>query len=353
MNTSKKRIMIIAHANRHSGGQSAGTNLLKNFRAYADEFDFLAVLPARCGYEDIVSGHSIHVVWFSQDGNLFKRFFFDCIGLRRIAAHFKPDIILCMGHVGYPWLGGRQFIRFADPNFVYSKRFHGKLTLWQRMRYVILFHQLRWSLRTARIVYCQTETMSDRLRQYFEVNAQIKVLPNCLPIDSTCCGDGDAVPAAIQEREGKFRLFCLARYYPHKNLERIVDVFSKYRQELMDVVVYLTIDADQHRGAKRLLRRIKTEGLDQMVVNVGPISQRDIGSYFRNCHGLLFPTLLESFSASYLEAMYFGLPIITSDVDFARDVCGDAAIYCKPIWRKGAGSGSGVFIALRGRRMLQ
>jgi glycosyltransferase involved in cell wall biosynthesis len=44
----------------------------------------------------------------------------------------------------------------------------------------------------------------------------------------------------------------------------------------------------------------------------------------------LLPTLLESFSGSYLEAMHFGTPILTSDRDFAREVCGEAALYFDP-----------------------
>lgn len=45
---------------------------------------------------------------------------------------------------------------------------------------------------------------------------------------------------------------------------------------------------------------------------------------------LLMPSLLESFSGTYLEAMHFGLPILTSDLDFAREVCHDAALYFDP-----------------------
>ena len=42
------------------------------------------------------------------------------------------------------------------------------------------------------------------------------------------------------------------------------------------------------------------------------------------------PTLLESFSGSYIEAMHYGVPILTSDLDFAHDVCGESAIYFDP-----------------------
>ena len=40
--------------------------------------------------------------------------------------------------------------------------------------------------------------------------------------------------------------------------------------------------------------------------------------------------LLESFTGTYLEAMHFGLPILTSDLDFAHGLCGDAALYFDP-----------------------
>ena len=42
------------------------------------------------------------------------------------------------------------------------------------------------------------------------------------------------------------------------------------------------------------------------------------------------PTLLESFSGTYVESMYFEKPILTSDLDFAKEICGNGAIYFNP-----------------------
>ncbi len=55
-----------------------------------------------------------------------------------------------------------------------------------------------------------------------------------------------------------------------------------------------------------------------------------MAEYYLACNALLLPTLLESFSGTYLEAMHFGRPILTSNLDFARDVCDDAALYFDP-----------------------
>jgi glycosyltransferase involved in cell wall biosynthesis len=52
--------------------------------------------------------------------------------------------------------------------------------------------------------------------------------------------------------------------------------------------------------------------------------------YYTACHALCLPTLLESFTATYVEAMHFRRPILTSDLDFAHAVCGDAALYFDP-----------------------
>ncbi len=53
--------------------------------------------------------------------------------------------------------------------------------------------------------------------------------------------------------------------------------------------------------------------LNQMAVLS---KQKELAGYFCNSNALLLPALLESFSATYLEAMYFGLPILTSNLDF-------------------------------------
>ena len=43
------------------------------------------------------------------------------------------------------------------------------------------------------------------------------------------------------------------------------------------------------------------------------------------------PTLLECFTATYPEAMRMEVPIVTTDLEFARGLCGDAACYYSAI----------------------
>ena len=52
---------------------------------------------------------------------------------------------------------------------------------------------------------------------------------------------------------------------------------------------------------------------------------------YESADAFILPTLLESFCRPYDEAMHFDLPILTSDRDFARERCQDAAIYFDPL----------------------
>ena len=68
----------------------------------------------------------------------------------------------------------------------------------------------------------------------------------------------------------------------------------------------------------------------QHLVNVGPVALADGPALYQSCDVCFLPTLLETFTATYPEAMAMGLPIVTSDVDFARDICQSAAVYFRP-----------------------
>ncbi|MEM7928074.1 glycosyltransferase, partial [Morganella morganii] len=46
---------------------------------------------------------------------------------------------------------------------------------------------------------------------------------------------------------------------------------------------------------------------------------------------LIFPSLLESFSATPVEAMKMKVPVIASDLPFVRSICKDSAFYFNPL----------------------
>jgi glycosyltransferase involved in cell wall biosynthesis len=83
-----------------------------------------------------------------------------------------------------------------------------------------------------------------------------------------------------------------------------------------------------------ILRRVWAMAAELGVVgrirNVGSVAVADAPRLYEECDLCFLPTVLETFSATYPESMAMGLPIVTTDLPFARDVCGNAALYFEP-----------------------
>ena len=185
-------------------------------------------------------------------------------------------------------------------------------------------------LRKIQLLLCQTEAAAKRIQDVYGYKGKAAICPNAVSRFTLNENGTSEVDDLVRPYQDCLKLFYLTSYYPHKNLEVLVDLFDRYRDELSSVVLFLTIAPDQHAVAGKFLETIGRKGLNDRIVNIGPIPQESLGAYFRGMDALLMPTLLESFSGSYIEAMHFGLPILTSDLDFAHEVCGDSAIYFDP-----------------------
>jgi glycosyltransferase involved in cell wall biosynthesis len=70
--------------------------------------------------------------------------------------------------------------------------------------------------------------------------------------------------------------------------------------------------------------------LDQHFEFVGGIPADKIRNIYSKSDFLLNISDLESFSNNYMEAWKSGLPLVCSDTDFARNICGESAIYIDP-----------------------
>ncbi|HID76058.1 MAG TPA: glycosyltransferase [Planctomycetaceae bacterium] len=325
------RVAVLSHALRVAGGLSAGKNLIGALSRVAPWHEYLLVVPHGAGYEEVVARfpRAAGVFYRRRFGHL-GRWYYDAFRVPHIVSRFRPDIVLSLNNRGVGSSRWCQVVLCHDPHLFYAERHFSSELL--RNRLIKRYHKfrLRRDLRHTAVLLCQTHVAEQRIRMLFGYRGKAVLCPNAvsrvvLDRDNACASDG-----RLGRFAGRWIMFCLTRYYPHKNLEVIVDLYQRFRQQLDDTVVLLTISPDQHPKAQKLLKRIERLHLSGHIVNLGPLSQEELATYFRACHALLLPTLLESFSGTYLEAMQFGLPILTSDLDFAREICGQAALYFDP-----------------------
>lgn len=117
-----------------------------------------------------------------------------------------------------------------------------------------------------------------------------------------------------------FKLITVSEYYTHKNLEFIQAIASRLTKN-DNIIFYVTLRDEVFNSLFTDTSNIR---------NLGHIKIERLPDIYSQIDAAFIPTLMETFSASYPEAMKMGKPILTSDLSFAHDICGDAALYFTP-----------------------
>lgn len=122
------------------------------------------------------------------------------------------------------------------------------------------------------------------------------------------------------------KLLTISANYPHKNLAIIKKVIPILKQNFPEFPFKFILTMDREE-----LGISEQDILNENIVFLGKVSIKQCPYLYQQSDFLFLPTLLECFSASYCEAMYMEKPILTSDLPFAKGICGKAASYFNPI----------------------
>ena len=125
----------------------------------------------------------------------------------------------------------------------------------------------------------------------------------------------------------KFVLF-VGTLQPRKNIERLIEAFSKLPQQLKDY--QLVIVGKKGWLFEPILEAPKKYGVEENVLFLDYVSDNDLPNFYSNAEVFVLPSLYEGFGLPVLEAMRYDCPVITSKVSSLPEAGGDAALYFDP-----------------------
>jgi len=99
---------------------------------------------------------------------------------------------------------------------------------------------------------------------------------------------------------------------------------------LTEFVFKVTVDP-HCREWKAILLDAKNRLLEKHLLGVGSIPHHELATAYLSADVVYLPTSLECSSAVYPESFMAGVPVVTSDTDFARELCSDAALFRNPL----------------------
>ena len=248
--------------------------------------------------------------------------------LNRLEDEIKPDLIYTIKAPSYFRFRTKEVLRFTNPWVTHPNKFAWRVrTLRQRVEmsaYIILQKLL---IKRAKWFVTQTEQAKTGLLSITHLpQDHVAVIPNVLPASYS-----NVSRKRVEVGDGNWHVISVSAPIIHKNLDIIPSVLdvlvNKYG--INRIRFHLTLPEDSY-----VYKTIKLEldklGLASYIINHGRCTQAELAELYRQSDLAFLPTLLEVFSVSSLEAMFFHLPIVTTDFDFNREVDGDAALYYIP-----------------------
>ena len=315
------RLLINTSVLRFGGAVQVALSFIHECRAY-DKNEYHVVLGSGvCAVLDPAE-FPINFHFYRQD--------FGVMNLRKlprvqqkmsaIEAQVRPDCVVTTSGPPYWRSKAPHLVGFNLPLYIYPESPYLRKLPFRaraRLRTRKWLHR-RLFRRDADALIVQTDDVNVRVRRLLGTD-KVYTVSNNHNGWYDLLGD---YPSRLPERkQGAFRLLTLTSYYPHKNLDLIPQVIEALPEALRSRVEFvLTLTETEYRS--RISSRIPPQ-----VRLVGPVAPPECPALYRECDAMFLPTLAECFSASYPEAMKMEKPIVTTDLGFARSICGDAALY--------------------------
>ncbi|HEY2004273.1 MAG TPA: glycosyltransferase family 1 protein [Candidatus Saccharimonadia bacterium] len=181
-----------------------------------------------------------------------------------------------------------------------------KLTIW-------------WTARWAQLILVPTRYVSEQMtRRLGARNSRVIVTYEA--------ADPLATKAEKPEiGQGREFLLYVGNAYPYKNLWRLIEAHRGLHHEGLKLVLV----GKRDYFYEQLERRAKQQGMND-VIFAGFVPDEQLRWLYEHAKLYVFPSLSEGFGLPPLEAMQYGLPVVSSRATCLPEVYQDAAEYFDP-----------------------
>lgn len=319
----KPRILINCSNLHNGGGVAVATSVVDSLSRMCHEEVELSVLlstPVNCNLREL-----------GTDLTVFERCeTFDFYGISALwlglDRHFDGyDLVFTVfGPAYFLRRNSRHLFGFAQPNIIYPNNpLSARMGLLERWGTRARFELQAWFFSRADELVVELEHVkAGLLRRWLFQRKLIHVVYSS--VHSIFHEPERWASLKLPLQPGRLRLGVISRNYPHKNLAILAEVkhclIETYNR---DVDIFVTFSSEEWAACDARFR--------EKVVNVGGLTLSQCPTFYSAMDGVVFPSLLECFSAVPIEAMIVNRPLFASNLSFIRDVCGDHCMYFDPL----------------------
>jgi glycosyltransferase involved in cell wall biosynthesis len=260
--------------------------------------------------------------------------------LQKRLKEINPDALFSFANIG-PVKPSVPQVVFVQQTNAFLKEGIPRNDFLMRLRMKFIKKKILAGAKRSNAVIVQTETMRKRmLMDAPQLNDRIHVIPSGFRTPSLH-------PVIRPEKKVLIgnsshpRLIYVSHPAPHKNHKTLMDAMHLIATKYPLVTLFLTVDIEAQNSRKlsekkyfAYTRPIKEfysrSRLKKNIVFLGWLTPDEVEYALKSSDLMVFPSLSESFGLGLVEAFAAGCPVVASNLTYARDVGGDAALYFDP-----------------------
>lgn len=266
------------------------------------------------------------------------RIVWEQIILRRFIRKNKIDLLISLGNFALLFAGVKQVL--FNRNALYFSRFYEQDLLRRKLYRKWLANQLKRKLAQLSILMADVNivpTMSfiNFIKQYGWVDkAKFINIPHGFD-KNFFIRNLNSLPQVILEKlklnEPYRRILLVSHYNYFRNFETLVKAIP-YMKEKEKILLVLTTEIKEGAvygsfDATSTSKLIDKLGVRSDIAMLGFVPYELLHQLYKLCDLVVFSSYAESFGHPMVEAMAMGLPVVVSDTEVHKEVCGNAAVY--------------------------
>lgn len=262
---------------------------------------------------------------YSIKPSVWKAIFGEDKFLDEVEFKYNPDVVFSVFGPTYWQPKAQHICGFAKPDYIYKDSpYFKQISLYQKLKLKAMefFHMFDFKNNNECLITENpdvTRILKQKVTQsvYTVTNSYNQIFDDESKWDRSL---------KIELPKETIKLLTISANYPHKNLAIIKKVIPILRQDFPDFSFHFFLTIDRKEFGIN-----ENDELNENITFLGKVAIKQCPPLYQQVDFMFLPTLLECFSASYCEAMVMQRPILTSDLPFAKGICGRAASYFNPI----------------------
>lgn len=247
--------------------------------------------------------------------------------LKKLEKTINPDLIYSITAPSYFKFYTLEVMRFTNPYITHLNKYAwSKVPLTRKIRnYFYIRFQKRMVSQTKYFV-TQSQTCKDGIIKITGIDGNhVKVVSNVLPAVFR-----SAERSHLQSDNSWIDVACVGAPFFHKNFDLLPEVILELNNMGVNNIRFNVTIPEENSMYQKMIKRLEDNGLHGRIITYGRCTQQHLVDVYRKCRFCYQPTLLEVFSASAIEAMYFQLPTIATELPFNQEVFQDSCLYYEP-----------------------